>query len=157
MRDIAPRFEHRLFLSATPHNGHRNSFSALLEIFDPQRFCRGVPVRRGELEQVMVRRMKSDIRALEGGFPERVVERIDITGLPKDNPEIVLAEKLDAYRRRREDRLKDEPRSRRNAGKLVIGKPTPDCAVPTPRAFRTWNTPSSRSTRTCHRSRYNKV
>jgi hypothetical protein len=43
VRDLAPRFEHRLFLSATPHNGHSNSFSALLEILDPQRFCRGVP------------------------------------------------------------------------------------------------------------------
>ena len=46
IRDLAPRFEHRLFLSATPHNGHSNSFSALLEILDPQRFCRGVPVRQ---------------------------------------------------------------------------------------------------------------
>ena len=35
VRDLAPRFEHRLFLSATPHNGHSNSFSALLEILDP--------------------------------------------------------------------------------------------------------------------------
>jgi superfamily II DNA or RNA helicase len=24
VRDLAPRFEHRLFLSATPHNGHSN-------------------------------------------------------------------------------------------------------------------------------------
>lgn len=30
IRDLAPLFEHRLFLSATPHNGHSNSFSALL-------------------------------------------------------------------------------------------------------------------------------
>ena len=29
IRDISSRFEHRLFLSATPHNGHSNSFSAL--------------------------------------------------------------------------------------------------------------------------------
>jgi hypothetical protein len=27
VRDLAPRFEHRLFLSATPHNGHRHSYS----------------------------------------------------------------------------------------------------------------------------------
>src|SRR3954469_13713040 len=27
-RSVPPRFEHRLFLSATPHNGHSNSFSA---------------------------------------------------------------------------------------------------------------------------------
>jgi len=34
IRDVAPRFENRLFLSATPHNGHSNSFSALLERID---------------------------------------------------------------------------------------------------------------------------
>lgn len=44
IRDLAPRFEHRLFLSATPHNGHSNSFSALLELLDDKRFMRGVPV-----------------------------------------------------------------------------------------------------------------
>ncbi len=43
IRDLAGRFEHRLFLSATPHNGHSNSFSALLEILDPQRFHPGGP------------------------------------------------------------------------------------------------------------------
>jgi SNF2 family DNA or RNA helicase len=37
VRDLAGRFEHRLFLSATPHNGHSNSFSSLLEILDPNR------------------------------------------------------------------------------------------------------------------------
>jgi hypothetical protein len=45
VRDLAGRFEHRLFLSATPHNGHSNSFSTLLELLDPYRFTRGVKVR----------------------------------------------------------------------------------------------------------------
>ncbi|MGC8520099.1 MAG: SNF2-related protein, partial [Steroidobacteraceae bacterium] len=45
IRDLAPRFEHRLFLSATPHNGHSNSFSTLLELLDPYRFTRGVKLR----------------------------------------------------------------------------------------------------------------
>lgn len=40
-RELTGLFEHRLFLSATPHNGHSNSFSALLEMLDPQRFFRG--------------------------------------------------------------------------------------------------------------------
>ena len=30
MREITPLFEHRLFLSATPHNGHSNSFPRCL-------------------------------------------------------------------------------------------------------------------------------
>ncbi len=65
IRELAPRFEHRLFLSATPHNGHSNSFSALLEILDPQRFCRGVPIDSvKQLEPVMVRRLKDDLRKM---------------------------------------------------------------------------------------------
>jgi hypothetical protein len=82
---LAGRFEHRLFLSATPHNGHSNSFSAVLEIPDSQRFCRGVPVRSMRLlEAVVVRRLKEDLRAVAGGFPKRVVRQIDLSGLPAD-------------------------------------------------------------------------
>jgi hypothetical protein len=80
VRDVAPRFENRLFLSATPHNGHSNSFSAILEILDPQRFTRGVPVRgRAQLEPVMVRRLKSDLRELGvDEFPERKVVPVEL-------------------------------------------------------------------------------
>ena len=120
VRDVAPRFEHRLFLSATPHNGHSNSFSALLEILDPQRFCRGVKVLRGQLDDVLVRRLKSDVRALEGGFPKRTVVQIDIDGLPPDAPELVLAERLNAYRREREQRLAHAPASQQAAGALAV-------------------------------------
>ena len=38
LRLIAPQFEHRLFLSATPHNGHTRSFTGLLEMLDPGAF-----------------------------------------------------------------------------------------------------------------------
>ena len=80
IRDVAPRFEHRLFLSATPHNGHSNSFSALLEILDPHRFTRGVKIERGQLDKVMVRRLKSDLRELHiEGYPERRVIELDLT------------------------------------------------------------------------------
>ena len=85
--DLARRFEHRLFLTATPHNGHSNSFSALLEMLDPQRFTRGVDVRPRDLEPVMVRRLKADLRRLGEAFPERKVEPIPIAGLPNDLPE----------------------------------------------------------------------
>ena len=72
MRDLGGRFEHRLFLSATPHNGHSNSFSTLLELLDPYRFTRGVRVRgRRVLDDVMVRRLKEDVRQLQDGFPRR--------------------------------------------------------------------------------------
>src|SRR5213595_3131188 len=77
VRDLGGRFEHRLFLSATPHNGHSNSFSTLLELLDPYRFTRGVKVRgKKALEDVMIRRLKDDIGEVQGGFPKRVVDRI---------------------------------------------------------------------------------
>ena len=122
IRDIAPRFEHRLFLSATPHNGHSNSFSALLEILDPQRFTRGVKVLQGQLDDIMVRRLKSDIRELSGGFPQRRVVQIDIDGLPADAAELTLAGKLDDYRKVRERRLENATAFQQAASALVIGQ-----------------------------------
>ena len=98
VREIAALFEHRLFLSATPHNGHSNSFATLLEILDPQRFTRGIDVEAKELEPIMVRRLKEDLRRLGHAFPERIVEPIRIDGLPPDAPELRLAAMLDDYR-----------------------------------------------------------
>src|SRR5271165_3241862 len=120
IRDLAGRFEHRLFLSATPHNGHSNSFSAVLEILDPQRFCRGVPVRTKQLADVMVRRLKEDLRAVEGGFPKRVVRQIDIGGLPPETPELRLSVLLDQYRELREERLSHETKRKQASAALLI-------------------------------------
>jgi superfamily II DNA or RNA helicase len=122
VRDLAQRFEHRLFLSATPHNGHSNSFSALLEILDPQRFCRGVPVTKKALDDVMVRRIKEDIREIQGGFPKRHIIQLDISGLRADTPELQLSTLLDEYRRLREQRLSGETkRNQAAAGLLITG------------------------------------
>ncbi len=120
IRDVAPRFEHRLFLSATPHNGHSNSFSALLELLDSQRFCRGVPVTRKSLDAVMVRRLKDDLRTIQGGFPERKVVQIDIDGLPSEAAELRLFALLDEYRKLREQRLSSETKRKQAAAGLLI-------------------------------------
>ena len=61
IQTLVPHFEHKLFLSATPHNGYPESFTALLELLDDQRFARGVQPNRTQLEAVMVRRMKSEL------------------------------------------------------------------------------------------------
>ena len=123
IRDLGGRFEHRLFLSATPHNGHSNSFATLLELLDPYRFTRGVPVRgKRALEDVMVRRIKEDIRQVQGGFPKRDVRRVVIDNLPEDAPELVLSRLLDEYRNVREERLSGlSARVRAAAGLLVVG------------------------------------
>lgn len=122
IRDLAGRFEHRLFLSATPHNGHSNSFSALMEILDPYRFTRGVKLRPKALEEIMVRRLKEDIRTLQGGFPKRKVVRIPIEGLAEDAPELALSRLLDEYRMAREERFaKTSKSTQAAAGLLVVG------------------------------------
>ncbi|WP_448596804.1 DISARM system SNF2-like helicase DrmD [Thermoleptolyngbya sp.] len=122
VRDLAPRFEHKLFLSATPHNGHSNSFAALLEILDPQRFCRGVPVcSKKLLDAVMVRRLKQDLREISNAdFPKREIIPVVIDGLPEDAPELKLSQLLQEYRQCREKRLKDTPKSTQAAALLVL-------------------------------------
>jgi superfamily II DNA or RNA helicase len=121
-RDLALRFEHRLFLSATPHNGHSNSFSTLLELLDPYRFTRGVKVRKKAMDEVMVRRLKEDIRAQQGGFPKREVVRVRLADLPEDAPELVLSRLLDEYRTVREERFSGAThRAQAAAGLLVVG------------------------------------
>ena len=121
VRDLGGRFEHRLFLSATPHNGHSNSFSTLLELLDPYRFTRGVKVRgKSDLEQVMVRRLKEDIRAVRGGFPRREVVPMVIDDLPADAPELALSRLLDRYRALREERHAKAPAKARSAAALLV-------------------------------------
>ena len=72
---------HKLFLTATPHNGYRESFTALLELLDTQRFARGVEPDRRQLDAVMVRRLKSELPPRWDGkprFPQRTLEAIEV-------------------------------------------------------------------------------
>jgi ERCC4-related helicase len=121
IRDLADRFEHRLFLTATPHNGHSNSFSALLEMLDRQRFTRGVPVRPRDLEPVVVRRLKADLRRIDPrSFPKRIVDPIVIDGLPQNSPELQLPRMLAAYGELRAKRIARLPPPQAAIAKLVF-------------------------------------
>ncbi len=81
IRTLAPHFEHKLFLTATPHNGYAESFSALLELLDTQRFARGVPPDRAVLQHVMVRRLKSELKEAwtnRPRFPTRELRALEV-------------------------------------------------------------------------------
>ena len=80
VRSLAPHFTHRLFLSATPHNGYQESFTSLLELLDDQRFARTVMPNEKQLHRVMVRRLKSDIVDANGKpvFPVRKLEGLEV-------------------------------------------------------------------------------
>jgi SNF2 family DNA or RNA helicase len=97
IRTLAPHFEHKLFLSATPHNGYPESFSALLELLDSQRFARAVKPDRKQLEAVMVRRMKSELELRWDGsrrFAKRIVDHLEV---PYTTEEKKLHELLKKY------------------------------------------------------------
>lgn len=98
MRRLAPHFEHRLFLTATPHNGYPESFQALLEMLDPNRFTKGVSPSERERDAVMVRRLKSHLRTMlpDGArrFPKRRIAAIDVEFPPEERE---LFDLLDAY------------------------------------------------------------
>jgi hypothetical protein len=97
IRSLAPHFEHKLFLSATPHNGYSESFSALLELLDDQRFARAVTPNRAQLDAVMVRRMKSELELRWDGsrrFAKRIVKHLEV---PYTDAEREIHRTLQAY------------------------------------------------------------
>jgi len=77
VRQLADKCEHRLFLSATPHNGHPESFTALMEMIDPRRFSRGALLDSKALKDVTVRRLKTELSGK--GFKKRTVSALDFT------------------------------------------------------------------------------
>ncbi len=103
VRRLAELCEHRLFLSATPHNGYSESFTALLEMIDPQRFARGADLDEEALKQVAVRRLKRDLP--EGDFMLREVRSLVFE--PSDD-EADAYDRLIAFTKRRNQAVKQE-------------------------------------------------
>ncbi len=81
LRAIAPWFEHKLFLSATPHNGHTRCFSGLLEQLDPVRFIQTsefTPAMNQRIQEVVIRRLKTEVNDWDrsAGLIPRFCERL---------------------------------------------------------------------------------
>jgi superfamily II DNA or RNA helicase len=81
-RALAERCEHRLFLSATPHNGYSESFTALMEMIDGRRFKRGASLDERALRDIAVRRLKADLREVKD-FQPRELKTLPFT--PNDD------------------------------------------------------------------------
>ena len=138
LRLVAPRFEHRLFLSATPHNGHTRSFTGLLEMLDPVRFTRTsemTAAMRGRIDDVVVRRLKREINA--GGNREtpsapRFSNRLppQAVSLPEESLEIELARAFDGFRAAIRSLVTSGTKRQRRAGTFaveVLGKRLLSC------------------------------
>ena len=79
---LGPYFEHRLFLTATPHNGHQQSFWALLSLLDRFHFpSRELEPTEAEIDKVMVRRLKEHVKKVdpEAPFPQRLIHPVSVT------------------------------------------------------------------------------
>ncbi len=102
LRDIRFLFEHRVFLSATPHNGKTVCFTGLLELLDPVRFQLKTQMDERDhlrLGEVRIRRLKDDINrhSLRPPFAEQLPpEELPVRLTPQ---EIALYSVLREYRR----------------------------------------------------------
>jgi superfamily II DNA or RNA helicase len=96
IRKIAPHFEHRLFLTATPHNGYTESFTSLLELLDDQRFSRNILPDEKQRSQVMIRRLKTDLVDKDGKpiYPKRNLQALSV---PFTAEERAIHKVLEAY------------------------------------------------------------
>lgn len=115
VREVVHHFEHKLFLTATPHNGYQDSFTALLEMLDDQRFARGVMPEPAQLQRVMVRRMKSELQKNWDGSNRFAERRILPLEADYSARETELHHLLQEYSSLRISRTKDE------AGSVATG------------------------------------
>ena len=101
IRVLAPHFEHKLFLTATPHNGYPESFTALLELLDDQRFARGIEIDQKQLRTIMIRRLKSEFKDRVMGnmlFPPREIQHISVEYTKEElNAHKLLQEYADSF------------------------------------------------------------
>ena len=126
LQRIAPWFEHRLFLSATPHNGHTRSFSGLLEALDPVRFTRKMELDdedRRRVSETVIRRLKSEINSCYTALkePARFSER-HVTALPKlqfTKQERELHDALTEFRRALKEATKESSHEDRTAASFA--------------------------------------
>lgn len=131
---LSPLFEHKLFLTATPHNGHTRSFSGLLERLDPVRFSQTSELSRAERErvkEVVVRRLKSEINARTS--PPRFCQR-KVLELPLalSAEELKLSEAFRVFRGKLQSLIGSARRGTKLAGDFavqVMGKRLLSCPV----------------------------
>jgi superfamily II DNA or RNA helicase len=122
LREIRFLFEHRLFASATPHNGKTVSFTGLLELLDPVRFQMHYELddaTRDSLRDVRIRRLKDDINAhsLHPPFAtQHDPQSLEVKLSPK---EIELYAALREYRNKGEAALKKAEGKERWLGKFI--------------------------------------
>lgn len=122
LQQISRYFEHRLFLTATPHNGYTMSFTTLLSLLDPVRFSPKAKLDyedRKAINEIMIRRLKSELnRGTDPPrFPLREVQSVPVNFTEK---ELALFDALAEYRNKALSILAPRSRRERNLGKFLF-------------------------------------
>lgn len=77
---LASRSDALILLTATPHNGKKESFASLVEMLDPTALPRKSDYTKEDIAHLFVRRFKKDVREeIRQDFPERQVFRFRAT------------------------------------------------------------------------------
>jgi superfamily II DNA or RNA helicase len=74
---LSSRSDSLILLSATPHDGRRESFASIMNMLDPTAIKDDQHYGPDDIEGLFIRRFKKDIKSqVRGSFPERVVHRV---------------------------------------------------------------------------------
>lgn len=74
---LAQRSDALILLTATPHNGKKESFASLVRMLDPTVLPPRADYNRSDVEHLFIRRFKSDVREqMKQDFPERQVFKL---------------------------------------------------------------------------------
>lgn len=122
LRQISPEFEHRLFLTATPHNGYTRCFSGLLQQLDPVRFTQKSDLTDQEkqrVDEIVIRRLKREINAASDRprFCERELRPIP---LKLSAEEKALSAAFQAFRGKVHNTIRQRSKQESLAGAFAI-------------------------------------
>lgn len=83
---LSQRSDALILLTATPHNGKKDSFASLMRMLDPTVLPMGADYTREDVQHLFVRRFKKDVREqMKQDFPEREVFRLASAASPAEN------------------------------------------------------------------------
>lgn len=83
---LARRSDALILLTATPHNGKKESFASLMRMLDPTVLPPKADYTKADVEHLFVRRFKRDVREqIRQEFPEREVFKFSAVATPAEN------------------------------------------------------------------------
>lgn len=82
---LAKRSDTLIMLSATPHDGHSESFASLIKMLDPTAIVDSHDYNKEDIKGLCIRRFKKDVKnQIQGSFKER---RVSVEKCPASNQE----------------------------------------------------------------------